>query len=461
VDGLGHPIDTGCTILTKWRRPLRTRNGSRWGKDVENPPSTITSTSKSSKAQDESAKARPPDESSFSPLRILVISRSGLRFPNPPGGAENTALRQSIGLALIGVKVSLIGQGSLPPSCPKENLHLIDAEFSRDTHSRSRLAYYFKVFFFAAMAGLRGAQTIRRDRSIEVVHCHHAVTVVTARFLSRRVPMVYTVHDNPFQRKDSAGSMMELAIRVVNNLLLETWVAKRVDGLIAVSPEIRNRLVTRGIAWDAISVILPQAAGRTAERGEDEVIRAVTGLGIARPYILSVGDLTGRKRMDELVRAMTSLPPPLQLVIVGRGPLRASLEDLVTRLNLRGRIRVLDFVDDSTMDALQRAAVLSAIVSTREGFPTTLIEAARVGTPGLYCTAEQVALPETQPFVRHLITSRPEEIATALREMVDWATSPQYDRRRVSSWARGTFPDEVETARQLLAAYRGAIDRWH
>lgn len=55
-------------------------------------------------------------------------------------------------------------------------------------------------------------------------------------------------------------------------------------------------------------------------------------------YVLSVGRLEANKRVDLIVRAMASVNSGVRLIVVGEGPLRRELEQLVEQNGISGRV---------------------------------------------------------------------------------------------------------------------------
>ena len=181
--------------------------------------------------------------------------------------------------------------------------------------------------------------------------------------------------------------------------------------------------------------------------------RLASDAGIHGAFILSVGSLTGRKRMDLLVEAMRYLRPGIDLVVVGQGPLRAQLEHTLAASGMRGRVHLLDAVDASTLQALQQQAEASVLVSEREGLPTSIIESVRVGTPAVYCTTSPVQLRATGPYLRHLVTSSPTRIAEEIDSTLAQSSGEPNHRESVLNWAREAFPDLRATSEILKRLY--------
>ncbi len=101
--------------------------------------------------------------------------------------------------------------------------------------------------------------------------------------------------------------------------------------------------------------------------------------------LLFVGRLIKEKQADLLVRAVDRLRaslPDIRCTIVGDGPEKAALAELVDRLRLADHVTLRGFVDDHhDIFALMKSARILVMPSSREGFGITAIEANACGTP--------------------------------------------------------------------------------
>jgi lipopolysaccharide/colanic/teichoic acid biosynthesis glycosyltransferase len=116
--------------------------------------------------------------------------------------------------------------------------------------------------------------------------------------------------------------------------------------------------------------------------------------GDAVPTVLFVGRLVGYKGLDVLLRAMVGVPA--SLVVVGDGPLRASLEALALELGLGGSVRFVGHVtDDERLEWYRRADLLALpSVSPQEAFGMVQVEAMLARLPVV-----STALPTGVPWV--------------------------------------------------------------
>jgi glycosyltransferase involved in cell wall biosynthesis len=99
--------------------------------------------------------------------------------------------------------------------------------------------------------------------------------------------------------------------------------------------------------------------------------------------ILHVGSTIPRKRIDTLLEVYAAAArsmPELRLVHVG-GEFTSEQQQLIRRLALEGRVSAPGPVDERTLAALYRRAVLVLLPSEREGFGLPIVEAMACGTP--------------------------------------------------------------------------------
>ena len=98
--------------------------------------------------------------------------------------------------------------------------------------------------------------------------------------------------------------------------------------------------------------------------------------------IISVARLFPQKNQEMMIRAFAMIAneyPEWELVIYGEGPLRDKLEELVSILNLQGKV-LLPGRTDHVIEELQKSKVF-CLSSDYEGMSNSMIEAICVGLP--------------------------------------------------------------------------------
>lgn len=100
------------------------------------------------------------------------------------------------------------------------------------------------------------------------------------------------------------------------------------------------------------------------------------------PTLIFVGRLDPVKSVDQIIQAVSQLNQqnhPCQLLIVGDGPERMSLEKLTNNLNLTDRVKFAGMKTD--VPSLLKAADLFIQPSKTEGLPLVTLEAMAAGIP--------------------------------------------------------------------------------
>ncbi len=111
--------------------------------------------------------------------------------------------------------------------------------------------------------------------------------------------------------------------------------------------------------------------------------------------VIYAGRLLDHKNVDLLVRAIALVKkskPDISCIIVGNGPERDHLQELIAELKLKDNVTLFNFVEDqSELHALMKASKTLVLPSIREGFSLTVIEANACGLPVITTSHEQNA----------------------------------------------------------------------
>jgi glycosyltransferase involved in cell wall biosynthesis len=273
-----------------------------------------------------------------------------------------------------------------------------------------------------------------RDEHIDVVHAHDYKTDLLAWALARRLGVVALATAHGW----TGHSARERAIYYPG----DRWVLAKFPHVIAVSSEIRARLIRAGANPANVSVVLNAIDANLFRR------EAATQASARRRFDLepsdivvgAVGRLEPQKEFHLLIRAFARVAreiPSARLVIAGDGSLRASLQAHIEHMGLQRQCRLLGHVSDVPL--LHHAFDLFVQSSVYEGTPNSVLEAMALESPIVATDAGGTA-----EIARHgqealIVPSRDERaLAGALHEAL---TSPGPTTERVRAARRRVETD--------------------
>jgi glycosyltransferase involved in cell wall biosynthesis len=234
-------------------------------------------------------------------------------------------------------------------------------------------------------AAYRLADLIREVRP-QILHTHTAkagtIGRLAARLLGGAGPpiVVHTFHGHVL--RGYFDPVRSTAFR-----LLERWLARRTTALIAVSPEVRDDLVSLGVApREKFTVVrlgieLDERIGTDSDGPRADTRRAL-GIPADRFVVGWIGRMTGVKRTDDVllaVRALRERGVDTVLCMVGDGPDRDAVERRAHQLGIVRDSLFLGYQEE--VASYYAAFDVLILPSANEGTPVSAIEALAGGRP--------------------------------------------------------------------------------
>ncbi|HET9718690.1 MAG TPA: glycosyltransferase family 4 protein [Solirubrobacteraceae bacterium] len=224
-------------------------------------------------------------------------------------------------------------------------------------------------------------------------------------------------------------------------LSLHRWVARKADGVIAVSSAARNRVLDFGIPDRRVTVAL-QSADLESIRAQP-ASHCQTGISV-----LSVGRLVPDKNFATLIEACAGLE--VRLEIAGSGFLEGSLRELGQRSGVA--VSWHGHLPPAQLPALYARADIYALVSTYEPFGVSLREAAAAGLP-IVCSRVAGAAGDVAVAGRNAILVDPNS-AAEIRGAVSRLAADAELRRSMGAESRAI---DAETDGRDIDAFAGAV----
>ncbi|MBD2119888.1 glycosyltransferase [Trichocoleus sp. FACHB-262] len=244
------------------------------------------------------------------------------------------------------------------------------------------------------LGGVVQSQWLRslQELSAELIHAHFGIDGIWGLFLARKLglPLVVTFHGNDATGMDrySSGHVRVNPLDFLfqrGQFFRDLYVSRRgqlfaeATCVIAVSEFIREQLIQKGCPADKVTVHYIGV----------DINKFTPNPAIARePIVLFVGRLVEKKGCEYLIRAIAQVQtilPDVELVVIGDGPLRSTLEQQAVSSLKHHR-----FLGAQSPEAVQgwmnRAAVFSvpsitARTGDAEGFGMVFAEAQAMELP--------------------------------------------------------------------------------
>ena len=191
------------------------------------------------------------------------------------------------------------------------------------------------------------------------------------RRAGKRARLIHTFHGHVLEGYFSARRSQFF-------LSIERWLGRRTDCVIAVSARVQQDLLARGIGRPEAWRVIPLGLDLTA-------LAALAPATGARPLRCGlIGRLVPIKHPELFIDAIGKLAssqaePPVTGLVVGDGPLRASLEERVRTNNWETSVRFTGWRRD--LVNVHRDLDIVCVTSWNEGTPVAMIEAMAAGRP--------------------------------------------------------------------------------
>lgn len=397
-------------------------------------------------------------DSAPSPIRVLVVSRCASAFGSSRGGADVLARRHATILARENVDVTFVG--TTPVDHPGVHNTLVHPVGRGGPSGTNPLYYLLSEGVHVVQGALGGAKVLRRG-TIDLTISNSSLTTILLKILARRAPVIHYIHDGIFtgnsQESEGAG-----IVRWLLNNVLEKLAIRLAERVICASDGIASAAVSLGVAEEKLTIMYPFLQRASAPPpmvlGRGDLVESE--ISELAPYLLSVGQQTGRKRFDLLIQAMRRLPEGLRLVLVGNGPLHESYRRLVASEGLDHRVVFLTNVTDHELTLLYRGCVTYVLASENEGYPITVAEALFQGCPVVLACPSTIHLGTSLPSDHVIVLPEPTEeaIVNGVREILlrEEAATDEI-RRTIRDWAHARFPSEAQIGGEYLRIFRGLL----
>ena len=173
--------------------------------------------------------------------------------------------------------------------------------------------------------------------------------------------------------------------------------------------------------------------------------------GKGRPWqLLYVGQLTTRKNVDFLFRAMALIKRPAELTLVYHVPtLESTLKKLAAELELNTRVHFLGPKSPQELAAIYQQADVCVLPSAGEALPSVVTEAMLCGTP-VVATDVGGVREQLGGYGMCVFPGRPDELAAAIINVLDHYEQFSARSENACAYAKEQFSIERMVDRHLV-----------
>lgn len=346
-------------------------------------------------------------------LRVLMVNK----FHYLKGGSETYHFSVAEGLEQAGCEVAFFSMED-PNNLPcRQSQHFVSpTDYNGKTGTLRKIKDGLSLIY--SFEAKRKFQALLEEFQPDVIHMnlvHRQLTfsILDASWLRTHiVPMVYTAHDyiavcpnctmlddrgvvcddclsgsfkSCYKKRCVKGSRAKSALAAAEARFLRVHDSyQKIDRIIAPSEFMKNKLCEGGFPLERIDYMQNFASYKvlkSAQHSEDCT-------DYKNPYLIYFGRLSKEKGIDILLsaflRALPRIPDNWRLVIVGDGPEKDVLREMIqnTEKSVAERIVLAGFQEgDNLRKHVEGASLAIASSRWRENMPYSIIEAFALGTP--------------------------------------------------------------------------------
>jgi glycosyltransferase involved in cell wall biosynthesis len=226
--------------------------------------------------------------------------------------------------------------------------------------------------------------------------------------------------------------------------------ARRCKAVMTASAALRDQLLQAGLAAKQVQVIYNGIDAAQFKPQNSLSAQQQLGLVPDKKRLLFVGNLKKAKGCVDLLSAFITMAPKrpeLELIFIGDGPMRASMQAQLVPSELTERVHFLGKLDHTQLPSWFNAADILCLPSHNEGVPNVVLEAMACGTP-IVATAVG-GIPEVVPaFAGVLCLAHDRSLLVSALEA---ALAQTWNNKAISKHAHHfSWPQNIEHVMALI-----------
>lgn len=248
-----------------------------------------------------------------------------------------------------------------------------------------------------AIAGMNKFIRLVGELNLDIIHTHTEFSLgLLGKKIAKKysIPSIHTYHTmyEDYLHYIAKGKILKpKMVRKMTRSFCDSY-----DALIAPTEKVRHHLEECGIRKRMYTIPTGtniQSFGQTSSEDIEELRREL-GIKKQDDVILSLGRVAHEKNIDAIIQAMPAIleeKPNVKLVIVGDGPVRKELEELVEKLALSPAVIFTGAVEWCDVGLYYQLGTLFVSASTSETQGLTYLEAMASRIPVVAKEDESIA----------------------------------------------------------------------
>jgi glycosyltransferase involved in cell wall biosynthesis len=293
--------------------------------------------------------------------RVLIFSLS--YFPHV-GGAEVALKELTDRMSDIEFHMITMNFGASPASEQVGNVFV---------HRVGTGSSYFSKILFVPRAVVTTLR-ITRSHTFDwywAMMSYMVFPIVLLRALGDRTKYILTLQDgDPFKRVFNRPHILFF-------LPLLKFGFRKATRVTAISTYLAHWAKRLGFSGGPL--VIPNGAdvGRFSEASPSEDFQKKTG----ETWLVTTSRLVKKNALDDVIRALVSLPNSVKFLILGDGPEHKHLQELAKQLSVSDRVQFMGYVAHDTLPGYLKVCTAFVRPSRTEGFGASFPEAMAAGLP--------------------------------------------------------------------------------
>jgi len=219
-------------------------------------------------------------------------------------------------------------------------------------------------------------------KKYDIVHAHSHLFFTTifssfVKIFNRKIPYIITTH----------GTFSQSASHWLNKLFLATigrWALNKADKVICYTEEEKELLKRYRIREKKIEIV-PNGIPIEKFNPNPHIDKDIDFLFVGR-----LVEGKGVRYLTDAFKTLLDEFPDSVLTIVGNGPLKEELENIILNCNLQKNIKLLGEISYDKMPTIYSRSRIFVLPSFEEGMPRTMLEAMCCGVPVIVSDISQI-----------------------------------------------------------------------